>query len=252
MPPQDLIRIDDDNSYLASTLRHPKWSLAKAVPDDLAPHQALANIRELVGGLNRVGNVASTIGVLLGAHLALCRKRPEIYESAYASLAEFEKAEIIDKISHGSVWNWKRVSETFPDATVGQLLEAGSTNLLRGAKALPPDASPKQREEFLEKAAELNTAQYTAWVESSGLSAPGETTTSSFTIIGNTSEIVELKEKLAEEHLMQLAEHLLGNRRSISVILAALAAFTAEEVPPEEQHEDAEKIQTGAAEEGWG
>jgi hypothetical protein len=245
MPPQDLVKLADD-SFLAAVLKRKKRSLLETVPEDIEPREALANIKECVASLNKLGNTTSVIGAILGAHMALAAKRPEIYEAAgYPSLREFEKAEIVDKVSHGSAWNYKLVAEQFPQSSVEEVLQIGSTNMLRAARVCKStDASPAQKKKILEKAAELNTEKFKEWVEEkSGLSAPGETSTDSFQLIGSAAQITELKEHLAEPQFKEFAQ----SDTPIGMVLAAIQE--SKDLWPKAEG----KIQTGApeGEGGW-
>ena len=246
MPPTDLIKPLPDDSFLTTIKKRRKKSLTETVPDDIDPREALANIKECVMYLGELGNATSAVGAILGRHMAIAAKRPEIYEAAgYDSLKAFEQAEIIDKVSHGSVWSYKAINEAFPDITIEQVLTTGSTNLLRAARVCKSiDASPSQRKKILDKAGELNTAQFT--VEMEKITGKGSTTTDSFLLIGSSADLAMLKEDLADPHI----EEVTGATTPLGKILAALAMLKAEELPPQAN----EEIQVGApdVEEGWG
>ena len=229
MPPTELVKSLADDSFLASVLRRKKRSLTETVPADIDPREALANIKECVSSLNKLGNATSVVGAILGAHMAIAAKRPEIYEAGgYDSLRAFEQGEIVDKVSHGSVWNYKLTAEQFPEMTVEQVLATGSTNLVRAARVCKSSgASASQKKKILEKAAELPTAQFTEWIETkSGVSEKGGTTTDSFLLIGSSAEVLTLKEDLADPHI----EEVTGSTTPLGKILAALAMLKAEEV----------------------
>ena len=245
MPPTELVKLEDD-SFIATVMRRKKRSLTEAVPEDIEPREALANIKECVSSLNKLGNATSVVGAILGQHMAIMARRPEIYEAAgYASLREFEQAEIVDKISHGSVWNFKTIAETFPEEPVERILEIGSTNLVKAARVCKSiEASPSQKKKILEKAAELNTAQFTHWVEQrSGVSAPGETSTDNFLLIGSSAQIAQLKEALADQGFVEWA----GTNQPIGMLLAAIQEATSVFTSP--ATEAPEVIQSGAEEE---
>ncbi len=111
-------------------------------------------------------------------------------------------------------------------------------------------ASASQKKKILEKAAELNTAQFTDWIETkSGVAGKGDTTTDSFTLIGTSAQIGELKAWLAEQDLIEWA----GVDTPIGIVLAALQSATTE-FKAAAAEESAEEIQVGApdVEEGWG
>lgn len=241
MPPTELVKSLADDSFLASVLRRKKRSLTEAVPADIDPREALANIKECVSSLNRLGNATSVVGAILGAHMAVVAKRPEIYEAAgYESLKSFEQAEIISKVSHGSVYNYKAIHEAFPEITIQEVLDTGSTNLVRAARVVKSigDASPSQKRKILDKAAELDTGAFTDWLETkSGVAGKGDTTTDSFLLIGSSAQIAELKQWLADSGLTDWA----GTDQPVEVVLRAIQAATAEFTSPA-----AEEIQTGA------
>jgi hypothetical protein len=227
VPPVDLVKIGDD-SFLASVMKKRKRSLTETVPQDIEPREALANIKECVASLNKLGNATSVVGAILGQHMAIMAKRPEILgASGYETLHEFEEKEIQGKLSHGNIWNWKAIASAFPEEPIERVLEIGSTNLIKAARVCKQiDASPSQKKKILDKAAELNTAEFTGWLEKkSGIVSPGDTTTDKFELFGSSAEIAELKEHLADGRLVELA----GDTRPIRVVLAALASFTTEE-----------------------
>jgi hypothetical protein len=246
MPPSELLKIDDD-SLIARALKPAgkKRSLTETVPEDIEPREALANIKECVSNLNKLGNATSVVGAILGKHMAIMAKRPEIYEAAgYDSLKAFEQAEIVGKISHGSVFNYKLIAEQFPEMPVEQVLETGSTNLVRAARVCKSiEASPAQKKKILEKATELNTQAFTEWIEKkSGVSEPGATTTDSYLLIGTSAQITELKEHLAEPQFKEFAQ----TDTAVGMVLAAIQE--SRDLWPKDQ----KKVQSGAQEEGGG
>ena len=242
MPPTDLIKPLPDDSFLASVLRKKKRSLLESVPDDIDPREALANIKECVGALNKLGNATSFVGAMLGAHMAVVAKRPEIYEAAgYDSLCAFEEGEIISKVSHGSVYNYKLIAEQFPETPVETVLEIGSTNMVKAAQLCKSiAASPAQKKAVLEKASELNTAGFKAHVET--ITGKGATTTESFPLIGPGDKIAELKEHLADPRFIEFA----GASSPLEMILAAI-----EESSSVWPHEEEKPLQTGTPGDGW-
>jgi hypothetical protein len=244
MPPTDLIKIEDD-SLMARAMgpRGKKLSLAETVPEDIDPREALANIKALVGGIKRAGGVLNTMGALLGAHMAVAAKRPEIYEKAgYKSLREFEKAEIIDKVSHGSVWNYKGIAEAFPEATIEQVLQTGSTNLIKAVRAVKSiKASPAQSRKIFDKAGEMNTTDFAGWLQKSTGVSSGDTSLASFELIGPANEIADLKEDFAEPRFQEFA----GCTTPLGMVRAAVDE--SKDLWPKN-----EALQVGEAGEGWG
>ncbi len=244
MPPTELVKALPDDSFLASVLRRKKRSLTETVPPDIDPREALANIKECVTSLNKLGNATSVVGAILGAHMAVVAKRPEIYEAAgYDSLTAFEKAEIIDKVSHGSVYNYKLIAEVFPDTPIEEVLQIGSTNMVRAARTCNSiEASPAQKKKILEKAAEMNTAVFKEDMEKLLGGGKGSTDTDSLTLIGPANEIADLKEDFAEPRFHEFA----GSTTPLGMVRAAVDE--SKSIWPKEPDKP---LQTGA-EDGWG
>jgi len=226
VPPTELIKLTtNEDSLIAEVLKGRKKSLSQVVPEDIDPREALANISRCVSALNKLGNASSLIGAYLGQHMAIMARRPEIHQAAgYDTLDEYERAEVLDKISHGGVWVYKRIAEVFPDLTLEEIPKIGSTNLDRAAKVCKSaGATPAQKKKILEKAAELTTRQFTEYIENqSGLSGRGETESASFTLYGSKAEIDELKEHLADQGFKEWS----GADRPIAMILAAIQEAT--------------------------
>lgn len=211
-----------EDAWLAELLKDRKEAPSVAIPDDLEPRDVLASIRSCTSMLVKIQRAGSWLVPVLGRLLALVAKNKEILEkSGYATLAEYEKAELLDKgIGRSTLWKAKAVVEQFPELALEEYSKISSENLARAAVvAKRTNANEAQKKKLVEKAAELPTEQYKNWVESeSGLSAPGDTTCASFQLIGTATEIADLKSLLAEEALVRWS----GTTKALGMVLAAL------------------------------
>jgi hypothetical protein len=246
LPPTQLITLTASEEDLASViLKQRKISLSESVPQDIEPRECLANIKSCTSALKKLGGATRLIGAYLGQHMAIMAKRPEIYEAAgYSSLDAYEKAEILDKIGHGTVWNYKLIAERFPNLELGRISKIRTDNLLTAAK-ICKDASDSQKSKILDKAEELPVEEFREWVEQkSGLSGKGETTGATFPLMGSTAEITELKEWLADSGLIEWA----GTDKPVGIILAAIQSATSEFTSPAKEPEVIQTGQTPAGE----
>lgn len=236
MASTQLSRVSNNDVLIAEILKHGSEALSEAVPDDIAADLALANVSRCTNALGALGKATSLIGAWLGRHMAVIATRPDIYEAAgYTSANDYEKGEIIGKISHGALWTYRAIAVAFPQLAVDEVVSIGSTNLGRAALVCKRiGANEKQREQILVEAAKRDTKAFKQYLEQeSGLCSNGETSTASFEIIGSAAEIGEIKALLADEGL--IAKVGLGSPRAIDIILAALQSFSAEEVPEVDQ-----------------
>ena len=220
MPPSELVKLSSAEEDLASAiLKQRKISISESVPEDIDARECLANIKSCTSALRKLNGATSLIGAYLGRHMAIMARRPEIFEAAgYTSLDEYEKAEILDKIGHGTVWNYKAVSEAFPSIELGRITKIRTGNLIRAAKVCK-DASDSQKAKVLDKAEELPLKEFKVWIEEkSGLSGKGATSGASFPLMGSEEQISELKEFLADKRFRAFAE----TDQPVAMLLAAI------------------------------
>lgn len=209
-----------DGDFAARVLSHGGQGPTLAVPDDMPPEEVLIAVKSVVSAMNKLDGWSDQLTPVLGALLARVAK-DRLWEPKYESLDAYEKAELHNSgRSRATIWKAKKVYESFPSLPLDRFKDIGTEKLLIAAKAVPKDASPKQREKLLDKAAETPSVdEFREYVEQkSGMSSPGATKGAMFQLFGSEEEINELKEHLAEPGFTEFA----GDERPIGKILAAV------------------------------
>lgn len=239
-PPTNLLRItSNEDEFLYSLLKGSKEPLNFAIPEDMAYREVMTGISRCTSYLDKIGRMGNMLGAVLGRYMALVAKRPEIYQRAgYNDLLAFEQGEILDKIGHGTLWDYKRISEAFPTMPLKEFQSIRKNNLLDAAKVVE-GKSEAQVTEIVQKAKELPNKAFREWLEEESHTGKGELQGASLLVSGNHAEIEELKSLLNDPRCRRFycEDGWDPNKvRHIDQLLCALKESTTE-WPPEEQLE---------------
>lgn len=243
----DLIKYGAVDSEVKNALAKSMDSAIEIIiPDDISPAMAVRWSRGISILLDRNESERAVWLQAAGRLHFLARENRAILEEADCqTISDYEAKVLVCKNHLATVWKYSRAYKAFPGLTPSDVAEIGSTNLEIASRVVPPDASPSQRKRILQRAKELPTKEFRDWIEQkSGVSAPGETTTDSFPLIGSAADVKHLKTWLADPRFVEFTGA--ANPTPLQMILAAIEE--ASSVFPKEP----EKIQTGAQEEGGG
>lgn len=228
-----------DDEWLAELIKDGTADVQIVIPDDLTYKEVMSGIDRCTSSLDKLGRIGNVLGVMLGRYMALVAKRPEIFRKAgYDSLLDFENAKIIDKIGHGTLWDYKKISEAFPTMPLREFQTIRKGNLLDASKVLE-GKSESQVTEIVAKAKELPNKAFREWLVEESHTGKGELQGSSLLVSGNHAEIEELKGLLNDPRCRRFYCEDGGDPnkvRHIDQLLCALKESTTE-WPPEEQLE---------------
>lgn len=222
-PTQLLKWNSNEDEFIHDILKDRQLTLESVIPDDMEIREVLAGIHACVSVVSKLDRARDRIGPLLGRFMAVVVKRPEIYEKAgYDSATALEKAEILDKIGHSSLWEYKKIYEILPSLPMDQYAVIGKGKLVDIATACKAsNATDKQKNKLLEKAVEPNMTREklkTYLEQESGLVSKGDLSGATYPLNGSSAQITELREFLADERFISFAE----SDQPIAMLLRAI------------------------------
>lgn len=210
-PTQLLKWSSNEDEFIRDILKDKQLTLEAVIPDEMDIREVLAGIKACVSVVGKLDRAKDRVGPLLGRFMSLVAKRPEIYEKAgYDSLDSFEKGEILEKIGHGTVWEYRKIYEAIPSLSMDQYAVIGKGKLLDIARVCrTTKATDGQTQKLIEKATEPNMTRdkfRTFLEEESGLVSKGDLSGATYILMGSASEVTELKEELADQRFDAFAE----------------------------------------------
>lgn len=226
-----------DDEWLADLIKGGKSNVGLVIPDDLTYGDVMTGIGRCTSSLDKLNRTGNVIGVMLGRYMALVSKRPEIFRKAgYDTLLAFEQAEILDKIGHGTLWDYKRIGEAFPQMPLKEFQAIRKGNLLDAAKVVA-GKSEAQVTEIVEAAKALPNKEFKSWLEDHDHAGKGELDGASLLVAGSKAEIDRLKALLADPRCRKWACNDGGDPDKVRHIDQLLAAVeeSSTEWPREEQ-----------------
>jgi hypothetical protein len=213
-----------ENELLATMLRGNR-KIELAVPDTLEPKEVISAVRSCCSMLQKSERVQGKLLAVLGRLMVLARNNDLVWtESGYKSYGEFVKKELEVKLgrSRSSLYEAKKIIETFPDLDLNTYGKIPTASLLLAAKCNPTGA---QRVKMLERAAGEGADAFKEWVVEKGyLGSKEDNTGATLILSGSLSKIKELRRFLARE---DVRKHV-GSEDPLEIILAATQEVDAE------------------------
>lgn len=214
---------NNEDEFIRDILKDKQLTLDTVIPDEMDIREVLSGIKACVSVVGKLDRARDMVGPLLGRFMALVVKRPEIYEKAgFDSANDFEKAEILDKIGHSSLWEYKRIYEVLPALPMDQYVVVGKGKLLDIAKVCKTThATEGQTKELLDKAVEpkMTREKFRTFLEGeSGLASRGDLSGATYPLNGSAAQVTELREFLADARFVAFAE----SDQPITMLLRAI------------------------------
>lgn len=164
-------------------------SVTVFVPDNLSAEKIHASVIFCCDGMGNIEKASVRTKVVLGRLLVLVKNNPDVYKLAgHKSYDSYIKKEVEGKynLSHGNVWNAKRIIEKWPSLPMTEYAEVGSEKLIFLAKFCSQDSPNYQK--FLDKAKNMTLEKLKKWATDKGLINKGEAT-GAVIEIGTSAEI---------------------------------------------------------------
>lgn len=214
---------NNEDEFIRDILKDKQLTLDTVIPDEMDIREVLSGIKACVSVVGKLDRARDMVGPLLGRFMSLVAKRPEIYERAgYDSLDAFEKGEILEKIGHGTVWEYRKIYEAIPNLPMDQYAVIGKGKLSDIAEVCrTTHATEGQTRQLLEKAVEPNMTRkkFRTFLEGeSGLASKGDLSGATYPLNGSAAQVTELREFLADARFVAFAE----SDQPITMLLRAI------------------------------
>jgi hypothetical protein len=224
----ELSRLTKDEAALLEAFAEGKSDTIEVIlPDTLSAKDVVKYADSAAKMLKRNDSERGVLLAAMGRLLFLAQSRPEILAMAKClTIEDFMERMGVTASTRASVYAASKAYREFPGLSPNQYAEIGSTKLAIASREAK-GKSENQKAEILEHASDKTKSveEFRTWVENeSGTSGPGETTISSFGLIGSLAEIKELREFLAEQAFVDWA----GDSRPIAMVLAAIKNASSE------------------------
>ncbi len=178
-----LNRLMEDNSQLTDL-----------VPAEGDHSELIANLHTCCKAMVRVEQASATLKPLIGRMLYIVKQNPSLYKNlGHATFDEFVTKEVINryKMSHGSVWEAKKIVESFPGLTMQEYRDIGTTKLVMAAKVT--DHTSPNHTRILEKAKGMSIKAFKQDIIEQGLVDKGDTQLKTLVITGTRNQIEEIE-----------------------------------------------------------
>ena len=205
--------------------------IVELFPDDLPNEQIDVYCRQAIDAAEISSREYSINLAVLGRCMAIAAKRgkPFLEHVGAGTLGEYESMLDPRGGRHGSIYAYKLSCELWPNRTLLEIVDAGSSYLIaasRVAKLMPTQA---EKEKIFEEALAAPTVKaLVSTLESR--TGEGFTQAASWTLTGDAAEVAE-----AKELCRLLKARVPGENRQngeIAVVLSALQSLAAEEQDP--------------------